>query len=373
MVVPAGVPHTLADRVFPQGIAHNSLRHKQVRTVSTIRDVAVQADVHPSTVSRVFSGHAQISETTRQRVMVAARELNFQPNAIARSLSVRRTHTIGVIVPHVFDGYFADSFFPQLMAGLLEVTYNRGYRLLVGGCDGYQDEHVQALDILGTRQADGILVTSSRLDVDTVGALQRHQTPLVLIGHPPTQHPDVAWVDADNRSATRQIIQYLADKGHRRIAYVGGDPDSSVVKERLEGYLDGMAAVGLPVVEEWIDYGYFAEDGGYQAVERTRRDESNAPTAYYAANDLMAIGILRGLRERGLDVPGEVSLVGTNDSPEAAHLAPPLTSLRVPYRAMAAAAATLLINAIETGEQAVGQQLLESSLIERESVRSCGL
>ncbi|MBX3050407.1 MAG: LacI family DNA-binding transcriptional regulator [Caldilineaceae bacterium] len=335
--------------------------------MSTIRDVAAQAGVHPSTVSRVFSGNAQISEATRQRVMEAARQLNFQPNAIARSLSVRRTKTIGVVVPHVFDGYFVDSFFPQLMAGLLDVTYARGYRLLVGGCNGYADEHVQALDILATHQADGILVTSSRLDVDTVGNLQCHNTPLVLIGHPPAQHANVAWVDADNRSATQEVIAYLARRGHRRIAYVGGDPDSSVVKERLEGYYAGMAQAGLPVSEAWIDYGYFAEDGGYQAVERTRRDASNAPTAYYAANDLMAIGLLRGLRERGIDVPGEVALVGTNDSPEAAHLTPALTSLQVPYRAIAAAAANLLIDAIEDEEQPTGHQLLASCLIERES------
>ena len=336
--------------------------------MSTIRDVAARAEVHPSTVSRVFSGNAQISESTRQRVLEAASALNFQPNAIARSLSVRRTKTIGVVVPHVFDGYFSDSFFPQLMAGLLEVTYERGYRLLVSGCDGYEDEHVQALDILGTRQADGIVVTSSRLDVDTVGALRRQNTPLVLIGHPPAQHADVAWVDADNRTATRRVIDYLAGLGHRRIAYVGGDPDSSVVKERLEGYREGMAEAGLAVQEDWIDYGYFAEDGGYQAVERTRQDEATAPTAYYAGNDLMAIGILRGLRERELDVPGQVSLIGTNDSPEATHLSPPLTSLRVPYRAIAAAAARKLIDAIESGQPPQGQELLSSILIKRASV-----
>lgn len=337
--------------------------------MSTIRDVAAEAGVHPSTVSRVFSGNAQISQATRERVLEAARLLNFQPNAIARSLSVRRTNTIGVVVPHVFSGYFSDSFFPQLMAGLLEVTYDRGYRLLVSGCDGYQDEHVQALDILATRQADGIVVTSSRLDVDTVGELQRHNTPLVLIGHPPAQHADVAWVDADNCTATRNVIRYLAGLGHRRIAYVGGDPDSSVVKERLEGYLLGMSEAGLPVSEAWIDYGYFAEDGGYQAVERTRRDPAHAPTAYYAANDLMAVGIVRGLAERGVRVPEDVSVVGTNDSPEAAHLSPGLTSLRVPYRAIAAAAAAKLIDAIENGHQPEGQMLFESCLIERASVQ----
>lgn len=336
--------------------------------MSTIRDVAARAGVHPSTVSRVFSGNAQISQATRQRVLEAAQSLNFQPNAIARSLSVRRTNTIGVVVPHVFSGYFSDIFFPQLMAGLLEITYERGYRLLVSGCDGYQDEHIQALDILATRQADGIVVTSSRLDVDTVGELQRHNTPLVLIGHPPAHHADVAWVDADNLQATQQVIAYLAAQGHRRIAYVGGDPDSSVVKERLEGYLQGMSQAGLPVSDGWIDYGYFAEDGGYQAVERTRRNPDNAPTAYYAANDLMAVGILRGLCERGIRVPEDVSIVGTNDSPESAHLSPGLTSLRVPYRAIAAAAAAKLIDAIEADSQPTGYELLSSCLVERESV-----
>lgn len=336
--------------------------------MSTIRDVAARAGVHPSTVSRVFSGNAQISQATRQRVLEAAQSLNFQPNAIARSLSVRRTNTIGVVVPHVFSGYFSDIFFPQLMAGLLEITYERGYRLLVSGCDGYQDEHIQALDILATRQADGIVVTSSRLDVDTVGELQRHNTPLVLIGHPPAHHADVAWVDADNLQATQQVIAYLAAQGHRRIAYVGGDPDSSVVKERLEGYVLGMTQAGLPISEEWIDYGYFAEDGGYQAVERTRRNPDNAPTAYYAANDLMAVGILRGLCERGIRVPEDVSIVGTNDSPESAHLSPGLTSLRVPYRAIAAAAAAKLIDAIEADSQPTGYELLSSCLVERESV-----
>ncbi len=333
----------------------------------TIRDVAARARVHPSTVSRVFSGHAQISPRTRQRVLEAAQALNFRPNAIARSLSVQRTQTIALVVPHVFEGYFQDAFFPQLMAGLLAVTYSHGYRLLLGGCESYSDEIVQILDILRTRQADGIVVASSRLDVDTVGELQRQAPPLVLIGHPPAHHPDVAWVDADNQAATREVVEYLIRLGHRRIAYVGGDPDNTVVKERLEGYREAMARAGLPVEAHWIDYGYFAEDGGYQAVARTRVKPERAPTAYYAGNDLMAVGLLRGLRERGLRVPQDVSVVGTNDSPEARHLTPELTSLRVPYREMGAAAAEMLIQAIQEGGRPRGHRLLSSKLVIRAS------
>lgn len=336
--------------------------------MSNIRDVAEEASVHPSTVSRVFSGNAQISAETRERVLAAAQKLGFQPNAIARSLSVQRTNTIGVVVPHVFAGYFQDIFFPQLMAGLLEVCYEQDYRLLVSGCAGYDDEIVQALDILGTRQADGFVVSSSRLDVNTVGELQEKGTPFVLIGHPPSDRQGVAWVDADNRGDTRRVIEYLLGRGHRRIAYVGGDPDSSVTKERLEGYRDALRQAGVAEECGWVTYGYFAEEGGYDAVARSQANPAQAPTAYYAANDLMAVGVMRRLQELGLDVPGDVSVVGTNDSPEAAHLTPALTTLRVPYRQIAAEAAQMLIDAIQSGETPRHSQLIPCQLIERESV-----
>lgn len=340
--------------------------------LSTIRDVAAKANVHPSTVSRVFSGNARISERTRRRVLAAAKTLNFQPNAIARSLSVRRTHTIGLVIPHVYEGYFEDSFFPQIMNGLLAVTYANQYRLLVSGCESYSDEIVQTLQILGSRQADGIIVTSGRLDVNTVGELREHGVPLVLIGHPPEQHEDVGWVDANNCEDTRGVIARLIELGHRRIAYVGGDPDTRVVKERLEGYQQAMSAAGIEINPAWIDYGYFAEDGGYQAVSRTRVGD-DLPTAYYAANDLMAAGILRALRERSIAVPDAVSVVGTNDSPEASHMAPMLTSLRVPYKQIAVTAAQMLIDAIKEDTLPVGHRLLSSQLIERETTAQCRL
>lgn len=333
----------------------------------TIRDVAAKAGVHPSTVSRVFSGRASISPETRRRVLEAAQALNFQPNAIARSLSEQRTRTIGIVVPHVFNGFFEDSFFPQVMQGLLRATYAAGYRILVSGSSSHQDEIDQVREILGSRQADGIVVMSSRLDVDTVGTLQSKGTPFVLLGHPPADHPGVAWADADNRQATREAVSYLIGLGHRRIAYVGGDPDVLVTKERLQGYRDALEAAGIRPHSGWIDYGYFAEDGGYQAVARMMALGDQAPTAYYAANDLMALGILRGLRERGIPVPQAVSVVGTNDSPEAGHVHPALTSLHVPYAAMAEAAASMLIQAIEEGRSPTGFTLLPCRLVVRET------
>lgn len=332
----------------------------------TIRDVAAKAGVNPSTVSRVFSGKATISAKTRERVLAAAAALDFQPNAIARSLSVQQTNTIAIVVPHIFAGYFEDSFFPQIMRGLLDTAYQRGFRVLVSGSNSHTDVINQMFQILGSRQADGIVVLSNRLDVDTVGALRSQSTPFTLVGRPPVNHEEISWIDAENAYWTSKAIHYLIQLGHQRIAFVGGDPEVSVSRERLKGYQQAMETAGLQIYKRWIDFGYFAEDGGHQAVARMAPLDTSAPTAYYAANDLMAMGILRALRERGIAVPDQVSVVGTNDSAEATHVVPALTTLRVPYAEMAAQAADHLITQILTdGKTEPIQRYIDCELIER--------
>lgn len=340
--------------------------------MATIRDVAARAGVNPSTVSRVFSGKAKISDHTQRRVLTAAAALDFHPNAIARSLSVRRTNTIAIVIPHIFDGYFEDCFFPQVMRGLLNVAYQHGFRIVTGGSNSHEDGITQTFEILGSRQADGIVVLSNRLDVDTVGALRQQATPFVLVGRSPVNYPDISWVDADNERYTREAVNFLIQLGHQRIAFVGGDPEVAVTAERLSGYTAAMDAVGLPRQSAWVDFGYFAESGGYQAVQRMLPLGDDAPTAYYAANDLMAIGVMRALRELKIQVPEQVSVIGTNNSPESAHVFPPLTTLAVPYARMAAEAAEILITGIELGEQQNVQKFVDCQLIVRGSTGAPG-
>ncbi|MCO6451970.1 MAG: LacI family DNA-binding transcriptional regulator [Caldilineales bacterium] len=335
--------------------------------MSTIRDVARLADVHPSTVSRVFSGKSQISDATRVRVMEAASELGFQPNAIARSLSTQRTQMLAIVVPHVFEGYFEDTYFSQVMRGLLRVAHKYDYRVLVSGSGGHMDEVSQIHEIVHSRQADGIVVLSNRLDVDVVGPLREAGIPFVLIGKPPVNGEDIAWVDSQDRFYTEKVFRYLLDLGHERIAYVGGDPDVSVTNERLCGYRAALAAAGIGERPEWIDYGFFAEDGGYQAVHRMIQLDDRAPTAYYAANDLMAVGILRALHELDIRVPDEVSVIGTNGSLVSMHSNPPLTTLFVPYADMTAVAASMLIQSIQKGEIPTKHHQVDCRLILRET------
>lgn len=337
----------------------------------TIRDVAARAGVNPSTVSRAFSGRAKISEPTRQLIFAAAAELDFQPNAIARSLSVRRTNTIAVIVPHIFPGYFEDCFFPQVMRGLLDVAYQHGFRVLVGGSNSHEDNITQTFQVLGSHQADGIVVLSNRLDVDTVGALREQPTPFVLVGRPPALYPDISWVDADNERYTQIAVEYLIKLGHRRIAFVGGDPEVAVTRERLRGYELALDCAGIERNPAWVDFAYFAEEGGYKSVQRMLPLGAAMPTAFYAANDLMAIGVMRALRERNIAVPGAVSVIGTNDAPESLHVVPSLTTLRVPYADLAAAAAKILIQSIVEGTIQSVQQYVDCELLIRESTGPC--
>jgi DNA-binding LacI/PurR family transcriptional regulator len=333
--------------------------------MATIRDVAARAGVNPSTVSRVFSGKAKISEHTQRRVHAAAAALDFHPNAIARSLSVQRTYTVAIVVPHIFPGYFEDCFFPQVMRGLLDVAYARGFRVLVSGSRSHDDNITQTFEILGSRQADGIVVLSNRLDVDTVGALHQQQTPFVLVGRPPANYQDVSWVDAENERYTHEAVAYLLSLGHRRLAFVGGDPEVAVTAERMKGYQNALLAANAPQKTEWVSFGYFAEDGGYQAVQRMLHLGDEAPTAYYAANDLMAIGVMRALRERGICVPQQVSVIGTNNAPESAHVHPPLTTLQVPYAQMASEAVNILIDRIEHGPIPPVQKYVDCTLLIR--------
>lgn len=334
--------------------------------MTTIRDVAEKANVHPSTVSRVFSGNASISEATKKRVMTAAKELDFWPNAIARSLSIQKTDTLGIVIPHVYEGFFDDIFFPQIMRGMLNAAYDYGYRLIVGGSNGHQNEIDQIKEIMGSNQADGIVVMSSRLDVDTVGALLKQDTPFVLLGHPPSQeYEEIFWVDVNNFDATQQAIEHLISLGHRRIAYVGGDPEVITTKEREKAYRQTLEEAGIELNPGWIDYGYFAEEGGTVAVKRMMALKNEMPTAYYAANDLMAFGVIQALKEFGFSVPEDVSVIGTNDSVAALQVSPALTTIRVPYAEMAGEAVELLIEQIDEGSFKSNNRVLDCMLVVR--------
>ena len=333
----------------------------------TIKHVAELADVHPSTVSRVFSGKAKISEATRQRVTAAADQLNFHPNVIARSLTTRRVHVLGMVIPHTQEEFFLDTFFPQVMRGLTDVAYEQGFRLILAGVDNPQHEPDVVLQLIRSQQVDGMVVQASRVGVDTTDVLLAEHLPFVLLGRPIEDKPEISWFEVDARQATHEAVRYLIGLGHRRIAFIGGRPNLVVTLDRLQGYRQAIEEGGLPYDEALIGYGEFRQEGGHETMQQLLALGERRPTAIFAATDLMAIGAIQAIEAAGLRVPRDCSVIGSNDSPIAAVASPRLTSSRTPYCDLAREAAQALIAQLRDEPAQPVKKLIPCQLIMRDS------
>jgi LacI family transcriptional regulator, galactose operon repressor len=310
---------------------------------TTITDVAAEAGVHPSTVSRVLTGHAgsTIRPATRQRVLAATDRLGYRPSALARSLRLQRTLTLGMLVPDI-----TNPFFSSIIKGAEDAARQRGYDLIL--CNSEDDPQREAtyLRVLRDRQVDGLLIASSQMANDTITELREEAFPFVLLNRATESAEDLAVV-VDNHAAAVEVVSHLAALGHRRVGHIAGPQNTTTGVDRLEGYRAGVLAHGLADEPELVvEATAFSEEAGRRALGIMLAGSAR-PTAVFGANDLIAIGMLQRLRENGAPVPGDFSIVGFNDIPLAGLLEPALTTVRVPQLEMGVAGANLLIDRLE--------------------------
>lgn len=329
----------------------------------TIRDVARVAKVSVATVSRALNGHENVTEAVRRRVLAVASELRYSPHHAARSLSSRRTHTIGVVLPDLHG-----EFFSELMRGIDQVARERGLHLLVSSYHGHPEEQAAALRAMRGR-VDGLLVMSPHAgDLDflteNLAAL-----PAVLINSQPTQAGQVA-IGIDNYGGARRMVEHLQACGHRRIAFIAGPENNFDAHERLRGYRDALLAVD-PAAEPLVLPGDFSEASGHLAGQRLL-SIAPRPEAVFAANDMMALGCLYALNQAGVRVPQDMALAGFDDIPLARYVMPSLTTMRVNIAELGAHAMRVLLD-LYAGES-VGDALaaLVPELIARESSAESG-
>lgn len=337
----------------------------------TIRDVAARAGVSHQTVSRVVNGDNRVSVSTRERVLAAIRELDFVPNAVARSLSSNRTHTLGVVTADVSDYAFG-----QTVAGAEAEARRRGYYLVVGSVADASDGKNERtyLRLLLERRVEGLILDWPTLGPESGSALAATaaRVPLVLVAAT-TALPNVQSVDIDNRRGGCEAVAHLTQQGHRRVATITGPLEWNAAQARLEGYRDALGDAGIvessSLVQACPDWG--PESGRTAAAQLLDRGEDF--TALFAQSDLLAVGAMAELRSRGIRVPEEVSIVGFDDIPVASFLQPPLTTMRQPIRELGEVAARLIIEAIgRHGAEAEVEQrrlLLPARLVSRGSVR----
>lgn len=304
---------------------------------ATIRDVARAADVSVATVSRVFNGIEAVTGATRERVLAVAARLDYVPHSGARSLSMRRTDTLGVILPDLHG-----EFFSELIRGIDAATRARGLHLLLSHSHGDPHEATTVLRTMRSR-VDAMIVMSPYADEAVLGTALSGRTPLVLLGGGAASagHPRLS---IDNHEGARQMTAHLLAAGRRRIAFITGPPGNIEAAQRLAGYRAALAPNGAA---EQIVEGDFTEEAGLAAAASLAAGP--LPDAIFAANDMMAIGCLQGLRARGLRVPDDVALAGFDDIPIGRFLDPPLTTVGVPIAELGRQAVECCLEILSTG------------------------
>jgi DNA-binding LacI/PurR family transcriptional regulator len=329
------------------------------RKPSTIIEVAERAGVSTATVSRVISGSVAVSKALETRVKNAIEELDFRPNLMARRLRRRNTNMIGVVVSDI-----QNPFNTALVEGVESVLQN-DYLMLLGNTSDSPRRERQKLNIFLSEDVTGIIFACTNEDASYFTKFQEKGVSLVAVDRKPTDL-NVDSVKVANEDASFRAVNHFLQEGHQRIGFVAGPAAISTARERCGGYVRGLASAGLPALSEWIQAGNFRQDGGYHAMG-VLLDLPNPPTAVLVANNLMTLGALQMIHERGLSIPGEIALIGFDDMPWAASLRPPLTVVAQPVFEMGAAAARLLLARIENYNAPVQNLVFETQLIIRAS------
>lgn len=329
----------------------------------TIKDVAQAAGVAASTVSRVLSGSSRISPETHEKVRATMRELNYHPNAIARSLARKSTHTLGLVISRPAEQAFANPFFPEVLRGIGSAVQAEGYNLMLTMTASPQEERSACMRLLRQRRVDGVILTSVRMSDRLIDDLVKEEFPFVLIGRVPDHRP-VNWVNNDNVAVGAMAVEHLLSKGHRRIGLINGSREMVVTHDRRQGYENALTAAGVPIRPEYVEDGSFTREGGYRAMQALL-GLAEPPTAVFCTDDAMAVGALTALQAVGRT--RTVALVGTNDDPLTALLDPPLSTIRIPVFDLGAIAARTLIDQLAHKTAGPIRVILPSQLVARES------
>jgi len=305
------------------------------RAVATIVDVAGRARVSPATVSRVLTGssHAVHAET-RRRVLAATRALGYLPNMAARSLLTRQTSAIGILVPDVSNPYYA-----VILRGIEDTASRTGHAIILCNTDRRHDKQQTYLRTLLERRVDGLIVAGGTFRREDLAPFSWRLPPIVVIGRHNVPLPSVR---VDNVEAAAAATRHLIALGHRRIACLAGPRNSLTAADRLRGYRKAIREAGLAPRADYVAEAEFTLDGGRVGAGRLFELDL-PPTAVVASSDQMAIGIIRALHEMGRAVPQDISIVGFDDSPLAAHAVPALTSVAIPMYEMGCRATVLLL------------------------------
>lgn len=327
--------------------------------MSNISAVARKANVSIATVSRVVNNSAhKVNPLTREKVLAAIRELDYRPNALAKGLLMKKTMTIGIIIPDISNPYYA-----EIVRGIQDTADKAGYAVMLQNTDSRQERIIRDIYLLREKSVDGVIFSGGIInDYETLSILKELKERVVVIGRHEVDFPAVM---VDNMGGATQAVQHLLEHGHRLIACIAGPSGSSTALDRLTGYRNALAQNGLAFNERLVKRGAWDPKSGYLLAGQLLRGKER-PTAIFAANDQMAFGVIKAAKEAGLNVPKDLAVVGFDNIPTASYIDPPLTTVGIPMNEMGAAAMRMLIGLL-SGEKFEKFRLFNTKLLIRES------
>ncbi len=333
----------------------------------TIFDVAKEAGVSKSTVSRVINRDTKVKQETRDAVEAAIKKLNYSPSYMAQAIRTRKTHTIALVVPE-----YSNIFYTEMFRGVEDIALKYGYMVMVCNTERHAMSEIEYTNELLKRNIDGIIYNTYRTDDEMADYLRQisERLPIVYMNRIFGDDENYACVYTDGFKSNRKAVQYLIDKGKHKLGYVMNSEDVSIIEDRFEGFVQGLKDHGLELNEKWVyrvqrenepDYIKLGRDAAkYYASLKDR------PDAILTATDMLAIGCVKGFNESKIKVPDEISVIGFDNVFVSALIDPPLTTIAQPVRKMGQAAAEILISSLQ-GKKIQNKVVFDGKLIVRET------
>lgn len=332
----------------------------------TIKDIAKLAGVTHSTVSRALHGHPGIAPETVTRIKQIADELGYVPSAVARGLKTKRSHALGVIVSRIDDPFFG-----EILQGIEDVSQQAGYSLFVAASQRNFEREQVIVQAMGERRVDGLIICSTNFEKQHENKLKTYGIPIVAVDNQALSDYQYS-IYHDDFFGSQRATAHLVDLGHEKIAYLGNQEAGRTTQDRLDGFCQALQDAAYPVRDEYIFHGPNGLPDGGVAGAHYFVGLEEPPTAIVCFNDMMALGVLQGLKNSDVDVPQECSVVGFDDINITAYTDPPLTTFEQPKYQLGCAAARMMMKLLDSRSDGASpapseNRILRGQLVVRQS------
>jgi DNA-binding LacI/PurR family transcriptional regulator len=321
----------------------------------TIKDIARQAGVSHPTVSRALRDHPDIAPETANRIKQIAFDMGYMPSAVARGLKTNRSEALGVIVTRIDDPFFS-----EVLEGIENALHPAGYSLFVAASQRDSKREQSIVQAMGERRVDGVIICSTAFSAEHSQQIQRYGVPCVVVNNQSAEEYKYS-IYHDDRYGSRQLTRHLLDLGHKKVAFLGNVHAGKTTQDRLDGFRDEMEAAGLPILEGFVHFGPNGHpEGGYAGAQHFLQ-LPEPPTAVVCFNDMMALGLMHGFYEAGLQVPADCSVTGFDNIGISAFITPGLTTFDQPKYHLGFEAASMMLRLLN--QQPVSEDMAAPQII----------